>query len=360
MKMILPATLMLFALQATAAEVIPVSMTQRSALGIEVAPLESVAVKHSTLLPARVAVPNAQLQVVTAPQEGLVEVLLVAEGERVEKGQPLVRIQSPRLLELQSQYLETLSRYSLANSNYRRDRQLNKEGIIAERRLLESQAAFLEVSTSLARLRRLLEIAGMDEAALNDLEKRRELSTTLIVRAPLDGVVLEQLVTAGNRVEAADPLYRIADLDPLWLEIHVPLEQLGDTAPGQTVLVPALNLSGPVITVGRMVHSADQGVLVRAEIRDGAQQLHPGQFLQAQLASASDAHTYRVPRGALARIQGRHYIFAAGPNGFTPVEVTVTAEQSADLVVRAQLPADTAIAINGAAAIKAIWQGEQP
>jgi hypothetical protein len=62
----------------------------------------------------------------------------------------------------------------------------------------------------------------------------------------------------------------------------------------------------------------------------------------------------------VARIGGRAYIFAAGADGFTPVEVSVTSEQSTDLVVRGRLPSGTEIAVNGAAAIKAIWQGEQP
>jgi len=357
MKKILVTTLLLLHLSAAAAETISVSAQQRTALGIEVAPLQPTGVEHSTRLPARVAVPNAQLQVVTAPQQGLVEMLLVAEGEQVHKGQPLVRIQSPKLLELQSEYLKTASRYTLASSNYRRDRQLNKEGIIAERRLLESRAAFMEVSTSMARLQRLLTLSGMDDQALAELKKNRELSSTLLVRSPLDGVVLEQLITAGTRVEAADPLYRIADVDPLWLEIHVPLAQLGDTAPGQQVFAPQPGITGRIITVGRMVHSTDQGVLVRAEVSEGAGQLHPGQFLQVQLATLTGQDNFRVPRAAVTRVGTKHFIFVAGPEGFTPLAVEVSSEQAAELVIRADLPPGSRIAVNGAAALKAIWQG---
>ena len=358
MKILLAAPLLFLSLATVAADNITVTEQQRAALGIDIAPLEPVAVEHGILLPARVAVPNAQLQVVTTPQQGLVEMLLVAEGEAVHKGQPLVRIQSPKLLDLQSEYLETASRYALAGSNYRRDRQLNEEGIIAERRLLESRAAFQEISTSMARLKRLLELAGMDEAALKELEKRRELSSTLLVRSPLDGEVLEQLVTAGKRVEAADPLYRIADVDPLWLEIHVPLAQLGETQTGQQVYVPDLGLTGRIVTIGRMVHSADQGVLVRAEVSAGAEQLHPGQFLQVQLATQSGKDNFRVPRSAVARVGERHFVFVAGPGGFAPMPVEVSSEQADSLVVRAGLPPGSRIAINGAAALKAIWQGE--
>lgn len=358
MKYILATLLLLPGLGSAAADNIAVTAQQRAALGIEVAPPEAVNVEHGTLLPARVAVPNAQLQVITAPQQGLVEMLLVAEGETVHKGQALVRIQSPKLLELQSEYLETASRYTLADSNYRRDRQLSEEGIIAERRLLESRAAFMEVSTSLARQKQLLELAGMDDQALKDLEKRRELSSTLLVRSPLDGVVLEQLVTAGKRVEAADPLYRIGDVDPLWLEIHVPLGQLGETAPGQPVLVPDLGISGRIVTIGRMVHSDDQGVLVRAEVSAGAQLLHPGQFLQVQLATATGRDNFRVPRSAVARVGTTQFIFVANPAGFTPLPVAVSSEQDDGLTVRADLAPGSSIAVNGAATLKAIWQGE--
>lgn len=360
MKYVLTALSLWLALPAMATDLIAVTEAQRNALGIEVAPLDAVDQQHGMLLPARVAVPNAQLQVVTAPQQGLVERLLVAEGERVREGQPLVRIQSPKLLELQSDYLETLSRHTLAESNYRRDRQLSKEGIIAERRLLASQAAFTELSTSLARLRRLLELAGMDAPALDALTAHRELSSTLTVRAPLDGVVLEQMITAGKRVEAADPLYRIANLDPLWLEIHVPIGQLGDIAAGQSVLVPEAGVSGRIITVGRMVHSADQGVLVRAEISEGAQRLRPGQFVEVQLTTVTTAQHFRIPRSAAARVDGRYFIFTVAADGFTPVAVTIASEQSTQLVITAAVPANTRIANTGAAALKAIWQGENP
>ena len=101
MKQFLVIAVLLGALAPAAAELVRISPEQRTALGIETAPLAASGDLHSARFPAEVAVPNAQLQVVTAPQAGVVEMLLVAEGEEIHQGQPLVRIQSPRLLELQ-------------------------------------------------------------------------------------------------------------------------------------------------------------------------------------------------------------------------------------------------------------------
>jgi multidrug efflux pump subunit AcrA (membrane-fusion protein) len=269
----------------------------------------------------------------------------------------MARIQSPTLLELQSEYLEVHTRYQLAKSNYDRDKQLNKEGIIAERRLLESKAQYQELLTTLARVKRMLELSGMDEPSLAALRSNRKLDSTLIVTAPFEGVVLEQMTTAGKRVEAADPLYRIASLKPLWLEVHVPLEQVADIKPGQTVIVPSLNVSGPIVTIGKMVHGADQGVLIRAEIHNGAEKLRPGQFLQVQLAVTSEQKYYRVPRSAVTRFEDNSYVFSAQADGFLPVQIKVISEETNALIIQTEIAALTRIAISGTAAIKAAWLG---
>jgi RND family efflux transporter MFP subunit len=358
MRYLFVAALLLSGVAPATAELVRISAQQRTALGIETAPLAASGDIHSARFPARVAVPNAQLQVVTAPQGGVVEVLLVAEGEEIRTGQPLARIQSPRLLELQGEYLEARARFRLAETNYQRDRQLSKDGIIAERRLLESRAAYQELSATLSRLRHLLKLSGMDQASLRELEAQRTLSSSLSVRAPFDGVVLEQMVTAGKGVELADPLYRVARLSPLWLEIHVPLEQLGDIAVGDTVVVPELDLSGRVISVGRMVHGTDQGVLLRAEVSEGTERLRPGQFVQAQIALAGAGNGFRVPTAAVLRSGGRSYVFVARDEGFLPVPVTVSSEEPGYQVIQAELQAGAVIAVSGTAAIKAAWAAE--
>ena len=355
MKTFLITLLLLVIVNAHASGTVVFTAAQRQALQIKTAAIIPTTRNLGGLLPAKIAVPNAQLQVVTAPQQGLVEVLLLAEGESITAGQPLVRIQSPRLLELQSDYLAVHTRYRLAASNYQRDRKLNKEGIIAERRLLESKADYQELATSLARLRRILELAGMDEDTLATLESSRDLNSTLVILAPFDGVILEQLVEAGSRVEAADPIYRIASLDPLWMEVHVPLEQLGDTHIGQEVEIPELGVTGRIITIGHMVHGADQGVLIRAEVHEGSDKLRPGQFVQVQFAVTTSDIRFRIARSAVIYSKGNSFIFVEQMDGFAAYKVTVTNDEGNTLIIQADLPADARVAVSGTVAIKAVW-----
>ncbi|MGD8588419.1 MAG: efflux RND transporter periplasmic adaptor subunit [Chromatiales bacterium] len=357
MKKILPSLfLMGLSLSLQAGNLISISTDQRDAFGIRTSTLERVESAISTAYPAKVVVPNAQLRVVSAPQGGLLATLLVSEGESVQAGQPLAQIQSPQLLEQQSAYLEALTRLQLARADYQRDSQLKKEGIIAERRYLETRSRLTQEQTVVEQLRQSLSLAGMDEQTLTELAKRRKLSGSLQVRSPLDGVVLEQIATPGQRLEMADPLYKVGQLSPLWLEIHVPLEKLGVIAPGSRV--HSGSISARVITVGRMVHGADQGVLVRAEVTDGAERLRPGQFVQANLQGPDNGNLFRVPRSALVRSGGASYVFVESPDGFDARPVEVRVEETDHIIISGEFAADTRIATSGTASLKAAWQTE--
>ncbi|HEX23200.1 MAG TPA: HlyD family efflux transporter periplasmic adaptor subunit, partial [Chromatiales bacterium] len=194
-----------------------------------------------------------------------------------------------------------------------------------------------------------------DRTALKRLAEELQLSGTLTVRSSIDGVVLERMATLGQRLNALDPLYRIGRLKPLWLEIHVPLERLSQIATGSTVRVVEPAVKGKVITIGRMVHGADQGVLVRAEVNAGAERLHPGQFIEVELASGRAERNYRIPLGALVRQGGKTWVFVARETGFLAMPVTIRAEESNAVVVSADLQPGDQVVMAGTAALKAAW-----
>lgn len=356
-KTLVTALFCLTAATAAAAGPITLSAEQRASFGIEVAPAAVVETTRSRAYPGEVAVPNDRLRVVSAPQGGLVARLDASEGQAVAAGEPLLRIESPQLLEMQRAFLEARSKLTLARRNLERDRQLFEEGIIAERRLLEARARHEELSAAVARHRATLKLAGMGERALQRLERERRLSSGLDVTAPIDGVVLEQMATAGQRVAAADPLYRIGRLDPLWLEVHVPVDRIGGTGPGDPVVVEGSGVRGTVVAVGQQVHGQDQGVLVRAEVRGVAGTLRPGQFIEVRLLQAAGASRFEVPRAAVVRDAGEAVVFAETGTGFRPVPVAVVSEGDDRLVVTGDLADGDRVAVAGTAALKSVWLG---
>jgi membrane fusion protein, heavy metal efflux system len=353
--------LLLTPLGGRAGDTIPMSAEQQQAFKIEWAAPQGATEQHSRRYPAAVVVPNPQLRVVAAPWSGVLERLRVAEGEVVGAGQILAELRSPALIEAQSAYLESLIRLELAERERDRDRTLQREGLIAERRSVESESKYREQATLVDHKRQLLELAGLSAENIATLTRTRRLTSVLPVRAPIGGVVLEQLVSTGQSVDSATALYRLGDLDPLWLEIHVPTDQLAGLQIGARVWPTALpEMAGRLITIGQWVDERDQGVVVRAEIHDPSGRLRPGQFVEAQLSTEAEAASWRLPAAALVRQGAEVYVFVARPGGFEALPVTLIAREEQDAVVSAAtLQVEDRVAVGGVVALKAAWLGDE-
>lgn len=336
-----------------------VTMTeeQQRTLHVTVVAPEPVRAVFGQELPGRVTVPPAQVRVLAAPQSGVLEQMPVAVGDEVVEGQVIARIKSPELVSLQRDFLQALTQQHLAQNELQRDEMLLKEGIIAKRRYEETQSRYAELMAALAERRQILLLAGMVEKDISQLEKDRQLSTGLLLRAPMTGVVLERLAEPGQRLNVSDPVYRIANLDPLWLEISVPLQSLPALSPGAAVRVAAYGAEGQLLAIGREVERASQTVTVRAELTTGAGALRPGQYVQATIAGMPGDDRYQIPSGAVVRSGQHSIVFVQTSTGFAPRIVEVLGTENGKAVILGQFTAEEKIAVTGLAAIKGASMG---
>lgn len=355
-NLFLAALLVALPLLSFAAEELKISPEQVKALGIETTPLAAQASAEISGLPALVVVPNEQLQVVSAPLAGLLEQVLIAAHQPVKKGQVLARLQSPELADLQHTYLQAATQANLGRANLERDTALYKEGIIAESRYLAARSHAIETAADLAERTQALRLAGMSAEAIARLRAGQRVGTLVELAAPFDGVVLEQLAVAGQRLEPRAPVVKVARLSPLWLEIQLPIARLQEVREGAAVSVPAAQASGEVIAVGRSVASGNQTVLVRARIDRGAERLRPGQYVEASLAVSGPGAAFGVPAEAVARIGGKPVVFVRTAQGFSARPVEVLGEASGRTVVGG-LKGDEQVAVKGVAALKAALAG---
>lgn len=341
-----------------AAEDIPMSAQQAQALDIETAPLRKQEAEVAAGLPAQVVIPNNQMHIVSAPVAGFVEGMRVAVNEQVKQGQVLARLESSTLIEAQRAFLQAATRAALRRENLGRDEKLFKEGIIAESRYVTTKNDFTETSAELAERQQLLALYGMSKAAIQQLRDKRILTSAVEIVSPLDGVVLEQLAVAGQRIEASAPLYKLASLSPLWLEVAVPLSRLAQINEGSKITVPAYQAVGKVLSVGRSVDSANQTVMVRAEVTEGAQRLRPGQQIEVAIAApSSTTQQWAVPSQALVRQDDKVYLFVQTASGFRVQPVTLVSTAANTSTIQGPFSGDEQIAVRGTVTLKGAWQG---
>jgi multidrug efflux pump subunit AcrA (membrane-fusion protein) len=327
---------------------------QIRASGIETGRPEAETGPAEIALPGTVAVPPQQIRVVAAPAAGLLESLFVAPDERVRQGQVLARLRSPDLVEAQRLYLQAQSLSELVAEKLRRDEQLYRERIIAERRLLVTRSEAVAASAALDERQQMLGLLGMTAPEIEDLKRTRRIQQSLVVASPMNGVVLGRAATAGERVAQAAPLLTVADLSTLWINIQVPISRAPALEANARVLVPAQGAEGFVLRVGRTVDAATQSVTATAELHRGADAVRPGQAVTVALQlRAPGQPQWRVPAGSVVRHRERSWVFVRGPAGFVARPVTVLNETAQFTSIRGELQASDQIATRGLLALLA-------
>lgn len=347
----------LLALPAQAQE-LALTPTQAQTLGIVSAALPARQSGELAGMPAQVVIPGNQLFTISTPLAGMVEQTLVGVGDPVKKGQKLASLQSPALAEAQRGLLQSSTQAQLAKENLARDEQLWKDGIISESRLRATQSQYREAQAALAERKQLLKLSGMSDSDIARLQTDNSLSSQLAITSPIDGVVLEKSASSGQRFEAAIPLFKVAQLEPLALEIQAPLASTQGLKIGATVTVPAYGAKGKLTAIGRSLSGDNQTILLRALIKEGAANLRPGQFVETSIGTSGDAlNQWSIPNDAIARIGGKALIFVQTAKGYRGETVTILHEGASNSVVTGKLKGDEKIAVRGVSALKASLMG---
>ncbi|MGZ5010240.1 MAG: efflux RND transporter periplasmic adaptor subunit [Methylobacter sp.] len=364
MRMFIPRTAMLLLLSLislgsyAAENEIHISQENLDALGVKLGKLEPVTQFPVLSVPAKVVIPPAQEYIVSTSQGGVIEKLNAAVGDKVAKGQVLAQLNSPDLLTLQREYLKADSALQLASAIYQRDKKLLQEGVISDRRWQETSSEYHSAVSEADEHRQLLEIAGMTTSEVENFRKTHRLTRQLNIRSPIAGVVMERLAVVGTHIDIMAPLFRIANLDELWLEIAIPQERVGSIKIGDQVLIENSDISAKITLLGQSVNPENQTILGRAVIQtQNRESLRAGQRLNARIIQSSDKAAFKVPNTAIAQNEGKAFIFIRTSQGFVVTPVTVVGKQEAESIISGEFTGNEDIAVQGAVALKANWLG---
>jgi RND family efflux transporter MFP subunit len=347
----------LLSLPGHAADSVSLTAAQIDALGIKTAPVSRASHASTHGLPARVVLPNNQLFIVSSPLSGYIEKMEANANDHVKKGQVLAWLQSPSLAEAERAYLEAQTRFQLASETMERDKKLFDEGIISRGRYSSSRSRYIEAQAAASGQKQILMLSGLSGAELKALAENGKIGSTLVLRSPLDGFVLEQLGIAGQRVDASSPIYRIAQLSPIWLEIEVPASLLPRLKEDSMVTVQGTDAEGVLYSIGKSVNPASQTVMVRAKMTRNIDLLKPGLKVEAKISSASE-NLWQISSESLARIGGNPAVFVRTPSGFSMKPVEVVSESGTEILVKG-LSGDETIAVHGIAALKSALSGSK-
>ena len=218
---------------------------------------------------------------IKAETEGIVQEINFKEGERVEKGRLLVKLDDSKLAAALAESEATLR---LSQANFDRAKELFQNKLV-------SQQEFDQASS----------IHSVGVAAV-DL-KRRQLRDARVL-APFSGIVGARQISPGQVITRASTLTWLVDLDTVKVEVNVPERYLRQLQIGQALqfgvaAFPGEKFSGDVYFVSPQINEATRTALVKARIANAEQKLRGGMFAGLDLTLQVREAAIVIPEPAI-------------------------------------------------------------
>ncbi len=132
------------------------------------------------------------------------------------------------------------------------------------------------------------------------------------VKAPIGGIILRQDIQLGMAT-GDDPLFVIADLSEVWVELDIFASDIGEVKPGQSGMIETLDgesLTGQIDWIAPLAAHASQSVQARVIVANPDGKLRPGQFVRGRVVVAEHAVALAVRQSAIQRFRDFQVVFA--------------------------------------------------
>ena len=302
-----------------AAGVVELTDVSRAFAGIKVSKLTKTQLPEFINAPGEVQLDQYRSAEVTPLVDAVIVKRHARLGDEVVAGQPLVTLASVAVADVQGEL-------RVSAAEWQRVRKLG-QATVGAKRYTEAEVAYQQ-----ARLK--LSAYGLDEPQIEAIS-RRKLAGSLgqfALNAPVAGTVLRDDFRLGQRIEAGQSLFLIADESHVWIEANLSPKQARHI---QIDGIARINMGGHwhdgvVIQKHHLLDERTRTVPVRIAVALVNEHHHPGEFVQVELAvemaqpGGRNPPTLVVPESALMQDDAGNWTvfveFKAGHFKQTPIK----------------------------------------
>ena len=242
------------------------------------------------------------------PYQGRIVRLFAMLGDDVKRGQPLLTIESPDLIQAESTLIAAAGVLDLTSHALERAKQLYEVQGMAEKDLQQAVSDQQTAEGALVAARDAVAVFGKSQTEIDHIVRSRKIDPHLVVPSPISGRITARNAAPGDFVQPGSPPapYAVADISRIWLnasvaETDMPLIHKGQTLKVTVMALPERQFEGQVTMVGASVDPQLHRGLVRAEIADPRHELLPGMFASFVIVTAPPATAAAVPLDGVVR-----------------------------------------------------------
>jgi membrane fusion protein, heavy metal efflux system len=241
-------------------------------------------------------------------------------GDTVQKGQVLLRVQSPDIAAAFADYRKATADEVLVHKQFDRAQILYDKGAISLNDFQVAEDAESKARVDLETAMEHLHVLGVD---------KDNPSPVVDIKAPVSGVITDQQVTSASGVQGlsgANP-FTISDLSHVWILCDVYENDLanvhvGETAEIRLVAYPEKVLNGRINNIGPILDPTIRTAKVRVEVANPAALMRVGMFVTATFRGQKKQLFAAVPASAILHLHDRDWVYVpAGDRKFRRVEV---------------------------------------
>ncbi|HEY3424849.1 MAG TPA: efflux RND transporter periplasmic adaptor subunit [Negativicutes bacterium] len=284
----------------------------RQLAGVQTAQATVKALAKDIKTTGKIAMNESGRTYITSRVEGRVDELYIsADGETIGEGQAIASVYSPTYIAAQEEYL-------LASESVQKLKGAGKDVVQINNRLLEAA-------------RRKLQLLGVSQEAVSQLEQTRQANDHMTIYAQFGGTVLEKLLLPGAYIMPGEKLYSLSDLSTVWMYADLYEKDLADIKIGQPVTVtssayPGEVFNGQVTFINPILDDSSRTVKVRVAMGNPGGRLKPNLFVNAAI-SVPLGEELVVPESSLLDTGTRKVVFVAqGEDTFVKRDVVIGKE----------------------------------
>lgn len=259
--------------------------------------------------------PNAYREVkVTPVTSGIVTKTDVELGAVVKRGAPLLTLFSSELAEAQTKYLSLSAMFEADHRKLERTTELVRIGAASRQELEEVTAVHEGHATEVEAARQRLLLLGLSPAQLQALKNPSQVVSTVVVPAPIDGVITARSANLGQVVGMGQELMVVTDLSQVWVlgdlyEQDFSAVRVGSEAALITTAYPGLTLRGRVSYIDPRVAPQSRTAKVRVEVPNADGRLRLGMYVTMSFVTRIGGRRLVVPRAAVQALGDRQVVF---------------------------------------------------
>lgn len=324
-------------------------------VGVRVSNPETTTARDSVSAYATVDYNQNQVAKITPLVEGIVREINVVPGQEVMKGQILGTIHSPDFAEMKSRFLSAAAGEKLAGLQVDRERKLAAKNISAASDLETAEAAAEVAKVDLAAARQRLLNLNLSESEIDVLASDGRPTSLLTIKAPFAGTIVDRDVSVGERIKSGEPIFVLADLSTMWLELSIPAREAAGLAPEMEVIatfsdLPDTLISAKLVWIASAIDEKTRRIQARALVTAPPAALRKGLYGEARIGLGETIPAFAVPTGAIQTIDGVTYVFVRKEPALyaaTRVELAKGGSTNGTSAIRSGLAANDSIVSEG-------------